>query len=622
MGRSFGDLQAYFWNLSDIPSGGPVSVGGDTVLLDIVPDTPEWQSGVSQLGNGRARLYDTDRARAFAVAGRVCMIQQIMQGYGASFARLIAMFLIEDVEPFTDGQGIGMIDIRGGGVEKLLSRYPVFKPIGLETLINTTLAAAAAGPTATTMEEGAPVGNDSARLSSLTNVDVGDELRIQMNDTNWHIARVRTIEPSGAPARVIQFDPVLPTNADTGNAVEIRTGRIAVGSVANVVAGQKIVVTLNSGTHTTFVQKSDSAGNFITLVTGLPSAADSGKAVTVYDYSTPTTADVTQAMQFAGPWYATFQTGTGTATGTAHKSLGESVFDVLLSIAERTGEFFRYRILDSNVPILSIDWRRTSDDSGVLLKMYHPTTPWEQVQDETNPAVGTLFSLKKRTSFGLKTRIYPSAGNQDIGLRHCSSTALSYATAHGCYVTLSDDQYIPDSVTYSPGESSYGIQAIRESYGDISLPENANFTEMQAASDQLLLSAVQSLLAAHSRIFYTAEAFIPVRVKPGQTIQIRNTTNTAPYDTGSANYVILDVTEKMRDGRPYTVLTVSDTLGLKRTVANTFGMTMRALTQTVRRVESRGGGGKSIVVSGGGGEPSGGPYVPVVGAVNVALMCP
>ena len=136
MGRSFGDLQAYFWNLSDIPSGGPVSVSGDTVLLDIVPNTPEWQSGVSQLGNGRARLYDTDRARAFAVAGRVCMIQQIMQGYGASFARLIAMFLIEDVEPFTDGQGIGMIDIRGGGVEKLLSRevvirnpmWPLFNP--------------------------------------------------------------------------------------------------------------------------------------------------------------------------------------------------------------------------------------------------------------------------------------------------------------------------------------------------------------------------------------------------------------------------------------------------------------------------------------------------------------
>ena len=613
MARSFGELRATFYDLSN----NAIVLDGSQYLTDIVPDSAEWVSSISQLGNGRVRLFNTARAQTMATIGRICVVEQRTGYVDANNSKIITMFLIEDVEPFTDSQGISMIEIRGGGVEKLLTRYPVFAAIGAETIYNTTLTSAADEPTSTTLSEGAPTGNNSARLASLSNVDVGDEVRIQMDNTNWHIARVLTIEPPGAPERVIQFEPDLPDGASSGNAVSTRTARLVVGNVANMVAGQKVIVTLNSGTHTTTIKSVDSAAKVLVIVDGIASDADSGKNVAVYDYSKPTTNDVTQVMAKADGWSTNFQTGTGTAIGTAHKPVGESVFDILLSIAERTGEFFRYTTNWTGVPTRAIDWRRTPDESGVVLKMYQPNAPYEQDEDETDETVGTLFSLKKRTTTGLITRIYPSAGNQNIGLRHCSNDALSVALNAGCYVTLSEDASVPDSVTHSPGVSNYGVRAVSESYGDISVADDANLDELTAASDQLLLNAIQSLVLAQSRVYFTAEAFIPVHVKPGQKIQVRNTTNTAPFDFGSTKYIILDVTERTRDGRPYTVLTLSDTMGLKRTSANSFGMTIRAMTQTVKRIETRGGGGKSIVVSGGGGEPAGGPYVPVVGGVTV-----
>jgi len=175
MARSFGELRATFYDLSDNTA---IILDGSQYLTDIVPDSVEWVSYISQLGNGRARLYNTARAQTLAVIGRICVIDQRSGYIDGNNGKVIAMFLIEDVEPFTDSQGISIIEIRGGGVEKLLARYPVFTQIGAETIYSTTLTSNAVGPTSTTLSEGAPAGNNSARLTSLTNVDVGDEVRI------------------------------------------------------------------------------------------------------------------------------------------------------------------------------------------------------------------------------------------------------------------------------------------------------------------------------------------------------------------------------------------------------------------------------------------------------------
>lgn len=49
------------------------------------------------------------------------------------------------------------------------------------------------------------------------------------------------------------------------------------------------------------------------------------KAFKAYDYSKPATNDVSQILQHAGDWGATFETGNGTAMGTAHVPKGETL---------------------------------------------------------------------------------------------------------------------------------------------------------------------------------------------------------------------------------------------------------------------------------------------------------
>jgi hypothetical protein len=47
-------------------------------------------------------------------------------------------------------------------------------------------------------------------------------------------------------------------------------------------------------------------------------------------------------------------------------------------------------------------------------------------------------------------------------------------------------------------------------------------TALTAACDQLLLSAVQTLVTAQAREYYTIDCYVPNPLMPGQTVKIDN----------------------------------------------------------------------------------------------------
>lgn len=605
MARVWGNTTAIFWNMDDIPSGAPVDVDG-VMEPRLVEDSIEWTRLLSQIGNGRASFYADDGWDDYIVPGRIVAITQAVTGYSFT-SRLLAVFIIEEMEP-TTRNGISIVDVRGPGVEGLLTKYPVWSPIGEEVIIEAELTAGA-GVDTTTLADGAPAGNDSAELASVSGVAAGDEVRIRMgasNDGAWHVATITAVNPPGAPANVIQFAPDIPANAADGNSVEVRPAVLSLDTVANMTVNQRIEVTLNSAAvFTSIILSVDSAAKTVTIRDGLTSNANSGNAVNVYDYSAPSISDVTQIVQNAESWGVLFQTGNGTADGTAHVPQGESVFDLLSSTAERTGEFFRYYVLISNIPTRAIQWRRTPDSSGMTIKMYDTNQYALQVTDELSETKGAAFDIRRKVSVPLITRIYPSAGDQVITLSQCTNDALSIALTAGCYVTISDDLYEPDYVTYGIGHSAYGNLAIRETYGDISISDAGNLSEVQAASDALLLSAVNTLVQAHLREYFTVEAYLPQPVMPGQTIKIENLTRVEPWVDTNTDYIVLEVVESQANGRPRTRLTVSNQLGLRRTSANTFATTIRSTVQGIRRVGKAAmgvtGRGVTVIGAGGGG---------------------
>jgi hypothetical protein len=62
---------------------------------------------------------------------------------------------------------------------------------------------------------------------------------------------------------------------------------------------------------------------------GLPDSADTGNEVLVNNPFAPATNDIEQIIGGAPGWTAVFQTGNGTAQGSAHKPQGESVLTCL-----------------------------------------------------------------------------------------------------------------------------------------------------------------------------------------------------------------------------------------------------------------------------------------------------
>ena len=359
--RGWGGTWASFYELDNIVSGMPVSYGGVNQFNSIVDNSAEWRRVLSGIGSGRVTLYAVNNWEQFVVPGRVCIVHKNVSGYAAIVSRLITCFLIENVEPGVRG-GLNVVTLSGPGVESLLTKRPVFGPVGQETIYSTTLAAAADAPRTSSLNDPAAEGSDVAVIVDDTGIDKDDEIRIRLGPVkvgDWHVAYVTQVNPPDTAAGTIQFSPAQPAAAAEGNSVEIRTAGLSLASVANLAVGHRVEITLDNATvFETTIRRIDSPLSAIFIQEGLTSIASSGKAVAAYDYSGLATDDVTQIMQHAPGWTMTFETGNGTAAGTAHDPVDESVFDLLHTTAERTGEMFRYRVLAAGLPTYRLDWRR------------------------------------------------------------------------------------------------------------------------------------------------------------------------------------------------------------------------------------------------------------------------
>ena len=134
----------------------------------------------------------------------------------------------------------------------------------------------------------------------------------------------------------------------------------------------------------------------------------------------------------------------------------------------------------------------------------------------------------------------------------------------------------------------------------MSISDAKNMTALAAACDQLLMSAVQTLVTAQAREYYTVDCYVPVPLMPGQTVKIENATGTIPNVATTSDWTILEVTERLVNGRPRTTLSVSNMSGLRWTPAGQFAQTLRSVIQSQRRANGGGSSTSTIITSGGG----------------------
>jgi hypothetical protein len=572
MARTWGATRAKFW---DIVGYGPgllaVTVGGDTYLETVVDNSVTWTRLISQIGQGAASFYATPGWDDWLTPGRVCVVEKVTNHTDGA-ARLLACFIIEDIEPKV-ANGVNVVDVRGPGLESMLTKQLLWSPIGSANIDTTQIAVDANAPSARTLAQGAPAGVDHVELNTSNSDDIQQEIRITLDDgRGTHITTITERWLFEGTTWYLNLAERLPYGATSGNAVEVWTRRIRVDDPELFLADVQVYVDLDDATtHATLATGELDTTNRVTLRDGLPDSANTGNEVLVNNPFAPATNDIEQIIGGAPGWTVVFQTGNGTAQGSAHKPQGESVFDLLSTISQRTGEFFRQRVLtDPNEPHKSIEWRRTPDSSGVTLIMYDTDEQARQATDETSLTKGAILSLTRKASLPLITVVFPSAGDQQITLASCSSAAISYASSMGCSIVSGTGLYEPSYVKHDAGYTAYGMHEVRMTYGDISIGDATNMTALTAACDQLLLSAVQTLVTSQAREYYTVDCYCPVPLLPGQTVKVENATGTTPAVTTTPNWVILEVTERLVNGRPRTTLSVSNMSGLRWTPAARF----------------------------------------------------
>lgn len=638
MGR-FGPITARFYSLSDIST--PLNLGGTTHQAV----SGSFDDNASGMGQASLVFVNNSNLNTLAAVGKLCWAVKtdaVRTDLGDGEVTFAEPFIIREriTIPGTD-----MIEIRGPLLHSDLSRWTIYRPLGAETVYNTTLAEAAAAPdTGRTLSATATAGADSFRVSAASDADVGRELRVKMNNLLWFISMIRAVREEGGNKYLDTVDR-LPSTANSGNNIEIRIRKIKVNAPAGLAAGQEITVTLNSGSHQTLIDEGPSgdAGNIITLRDSIPSLANSGKAVQVKDYSQPATNDITQIITgFAPGWTVEFETGSGTATGTRYPGGGDNVYDVLRSIADETGEQFRLKSAEASPkgPKRKIVWRRTPDAAGVsgTVRLVMPAQA-DMATDTANKNRAIMIERPRHAGhYDPVTQVIPVAGDARVTLFSCSAAALSAALAAGFSVTTTGlGLYAAPYVTNTALNGSIGLYQRRVTFSEVTI-EGDNVASIQSAADRLLNLAI-NYLNEHTDAAreITARCISPIGIRPGQKVEMVFDAPTGEYSINYTSPSSLYVQSVRREsspdgdypGAPITTLTLTPSTYSVPTPNAEIGKRLA----TVERIASKAAspqlinmavafGSGSGALPGGGGAPPVGSYLPLTGGTmsgNIAF---
>ena len=597
MTERYGPLYASFWEWDDPTYAVVAAPGGVTALAGITQASVDRKRG--GIWRGRFTVVPQDDWSVLVRAGRIVSLYQYDRILGGD--REMGAFLVEKVTPGVDQSGREVITVSGMGREHLLTKYRHFAPIGEEKIFTTALAAGASGPWTTTVAVGAPANNDSITLASSAGIQEGDELRIELDGGGTAVCQVTNAAPPGAPAGTVQMLPRLTDNASNGNEVEMRKANVAVADATGFAVGQKVEVDRDSGgAFTSVITTVNLDTGAVGLRDGLPSAAGVGKAVRAYDYSEPTTDDVTLIMAPAEGWELWVQGGaTGTAEGTTHAPKGESVWELLTLAAEQSEEFFRVAPLEAgNRPRKKINWYQTADASGMSLFLYLESGG--VATGTENVDIGIIYAISRSDEHNVLTRVYPSGADGRIDLAHCTAGAKAAAEAAGFSVVISNDPHEPDYVQYGPGVTEHGVLADVVRYGNI-MSKTGTSGELQAAADAMLQQAMTTIRESQTREFWDVKCHTHRPLFPGQTVSLMNSSGLGPQANGT--FYVLEVREAFEHGLIYSYLKLSKEPEARVTPGRAVAREMLTTKQAARRLDDvagSGGSDRSVVVIDGG----------------------
>lgn len=527
MGR-FGAVTYKFYAPGNLST--PLNVSGVTTKVPVDAVAEEYLSGE---GGGSATFVNDTALNTLAAVGNICYatytdaVRDDLPG-GMVFSE---SFIIRSrrTVPGTD-----LIVVEGPDLLTALRQYTIYRPLGLETIVNTTLTAAVRAPFDTTLMVGAPRNNKSMSPTDSDEDDPGREVRNLLNNGNIQVNLILGRVYFDGRWRY-EINDRFQDNADAGNYMQVRDRRIHVAAPASFAEGTEVHLTTVGGTFITLVDEAPD-GDIVTVRDGVPYAANNGATIISKDYSQRSTNDVSMVMGYASGWGVEFETGTGTAMGTRYGGGGDTVYDILRTISDETGEYFRIKSAEASPagPKRTVRWNRSYIGAGVgvsgIVRLVEPTQAAMASETAAKNRAIMLSRPEHEGQYDPVTQVIPVPSDPRISLFSCSSSALAAATSQGfSVVTTGLGLYAPPYVQNDSLQASVGTSQRRVSFSEVTV-EGDNANSLIEAADKLLRLSID-FLKAHVTTAKNirVRCVSPIGIRPGDLVEMYYVPPTGEY---------------------------------------------------------------------------------------------
>jgi hypothetical protein len=624
MGR-FGPVTYKFYAPGNLST--PLNVGGVTTKTPVDGAASEFYSAE---GRGSVTFVNDTALNTLAAVGNIAY---------ATYTDAVRDDLPSGMvfaEPFVIRSrrtipGTDLIVIEGPDLLTDLKRFTIYRPLGLETVVNTTLTAAVRAPFNTTLLYGAPRNNKSMSPTASDVEDAGREVRVTLDNGNTFVSTI--LERLYWNSRwYYDLRDRYPSNAAAGNAVQVRDRRIQVAQSASFAEGVEVHLTTTNGTFITLVDEAPD-GDIVTLRDGIPYSAVNGAAVTSKDYSQKATNDVTQVMGYAAGWSTEFETGNGTAAGTRYGGGGDTVYDILRTISDETGEYFRIKSAEASPagPKRTVRWNRSYVGAGVgvagIVRLVEPAQGAMATDSAAKNRAILLSRPEHEGQYDPVTQVIPVPSDPRITLFGCSATALAAATAAGfSVVTTGLGLYAPPYVVNNSLQASLGTSQRRVTFSEVTV-EGDNAVSLTEAADKMLKLSIDYLKShVTTAKSIRVSCVSPIGIRPGDLVELYYVPPTGEYTldyTGGNALVVMEVTRRVSNngelaGVVITDLVLSPSPQPHATGGQEIGRRLKAVERAMVQIGTPRPAMTAVSVgtgggTGGGTPPPAGTYLPLTG---------
>lgn len=411
-------------------------------------------------------------------------------------------FTIEVVRIVVEDE-IPMLEVSGPTIIDELAQQITFSPIGAREQVNTT----------TTVNKGA--GETELEVADATDMETGDDIAI----------RSATKTEPGYPWITVDYRGQLTDDPSFGTGL--------------------------------------GGADQIQIDPPLPVALPMNSSVVVSDYRNPTTSDVSQilARGTAPSWSLTVEGGgSGTTAGTSHAPNGHSILALLNDTAAMTGEWWRLnaRATARDAPSRTLEWRKTSDSSGLELVM---PTQADASARFTNSSYGIIENFVRQRSDVRLSHIVPYGG----GGAEDAITLLDATDSPSTGFTQTDyERYGYASLQNDAVDTAISPRERWEvvTFGNIR-PDGSSVAARQQAANALLAAAENYLTAREERLrYYHVQCVLHVNLEIGQTVDFTWSDDYLDLSRTGANALyITEINREMgADGVLRHYLTLSEAL--------------------------------------------------------------